>query len=133
MKYEKSCGAIIYKDDCVLLVKHNQGHISFPKGHEEYGETEQETALREVKEETGLDIVLENDFREVITYSPRENVIKDVVFFIGKYKGGKIVKQESEIADIKWIKFSQASLMITYKEDKEVFTKFINYIRRNNE
>lgn len=133
MKYEKSCGAIIYKDDCVLLVKHNQGHISFPKGHEECGETEQETALREVKEETGLDIVLENDFREVITYSPRENVIKDVVFFIGKYKGGKIVKQESEIADIKWIKFSQASLMITYKEDKEVFTKFINYIRRNYE
>ena len=60
MKKEKSCGAVIYKFEenevYVLLLKHNLGHWSFAKGHVEAGETEVETAKREVKEEVGLDI-----------------------------------------------------------------------------
>lgn len=58
MKYEKSCGAIVIEDGKVLLVKHNAGHWDFPKGHVEEGETEFETAIREVKEETNIDIKL---------------------------------------------------------------------------
>ena len=59
MKSEKSCGAIVLSPDNtnrkVLLIKHeNGGHWAFPKGHVEEGETEVETALREIKEETGL-------------------------------------------------------------------------------
>ena len=57
MEYnEKSCGCIIIDKDRVLLVKHNAGHWDFPKGHMEDGETEIETAIREVKEETNLDV-----------------------------------------------------------------------------
>ena len=59
---EKSCGALVYrkKQDKVelLLIKHrNGGHWSFPKGHVESGENEYQTALREIKEETGLDLL----------------------------------------------------------------------------
>ena len=60
MKFEKSCGAIIVRknDDTfeTLLIKMVKGHWSFPKGHVENDETEVETALREIKEETNLDI-----------------------------------------------------------------------------
>ena len=57
--YEKSCGGIIFyktkQNTKILLVKNNNGRYwSFPKGHIEEGETEQETAIREIKEETGL-------------------------------------------------------------------------------
>ena len=53
MQKEKSCGAIIYnKNKEVLIVKHNAGHWDFPKGHVEENETEIQTAIREVKEET---------------------------------------------------------------------------------
>ena len=57
MTKEKSCGAVIFNnEDKVLIVKHNAGHWDFPKGHMEAGETEKQTALREVKEETKIDI-----------------------------------------------------------------------------
>ena len=71
--YEKSCGGIIFyktkQNTKILLVKNNNGRYwSFPKGHIEDGETEQETAIREIKEETGLDVTLVNNFREISDY-----------------------------------------------------------------
>ena len=64
MQYEKSCGAIVFRkyhgNTELLLIKHaNGGHWSFPKGHVEPGETEQETAAREVKEEVAIDVACE--------------------------------------------------------------------------
>ena len=56
MLEEKSCGAIVYNNEGkVLIVQHNAGHWDFPKGHVENNETEVETAVREVKEETNID------------------------------------------------------------------------------
>ena len=59
MSYEKSCGAVVFRkyhgNIELLLIKHVVGgHWSFPKGHVEAGESERQTALREVREETGL-------------------------------------------------------------------------------
>ena len=62
MKKEKSCGVIVIKRENeefkILLLEHQKGHISYPKGHVEENETEEDTALREVKEETNLDVKL---------------------------------------------------------------------------
>ena len=70
---EKSCGAVVYKYEnneiLVLLEKMKKGHISIPKGHVENDETEIQTALREIKEETNLDVVIDTGFKEVISYS----------------------------------------------------------------
>ena len=70
MMHEKSCGAIVYRkyhgNTEILLIKHiNSGHWSFPKGHVEEGETEEETAKREIMEETGIDVNLDTTFREI--------------------------------------------------------------------
>ena len=63
MEKEKSCGAIIYNNNKeVLIVKHNAGHWDFPKGHMEYQEDEFQTAIREVKEETNLDVELFKEY-----------------------------------------------------------------------
>ena len=88
MKREKSCGALVYRitqngQKELLFIKHRHGtHWSFPKGHMEEGENEVQTALREVKEETGLDIDLEGDFRQSVEYYPKPNVKKQVVYFL---------------------------------------------------
>ena len=79
MKHEKSCGGLIYREHegetHILLLKHRcGGHWSFPKGHMEAGETEMETALREIREETGLRVFLREGFREAVEYSPKPNV-----------------------------------------------------------
>ena len=67
MKYEKSCGAIIIKEGKVLLLQEVEGHWSFPKGHVENNETEIETVVREVKEETNLDIIIDESKRYITT------------------------------------------------------------------
>ena len=69
MGYEKSCGAVVFRryhgNTELLLIKHTAGgHWSFPKGHVEKGETEEETAVREVYEETHIQIDLCPGFRE---------------------------------------------------------------------
>ena len=60
MKKERSCGAVVYKREydrtLFLLERMVQGHISLPKGHMEAGETEEETARREIREETALEL-----------------------------------------------------------------------------
>ena len=128
MQYEKSCGAIVYRkfhgNTEILLRKHvNSGHWSFPKGHVEEGETEEETALREVKEETGIDILVDTSFRETVQYYPRKDTQKIVVYFLGKARNYDFVPQEEEIAAIKWVEIGNAAAMLTYENDKTIVAK----------
>lgn len=81
MKHEKSCGAICYTREegapRVLVICHRYGgHWAFPKGHVEAGESEEETAMREVREETGAQVRVRPGYREVTTYSPAKGVTR---------------------------------------------------------
>lgn len=133
MKYEKSCGAIIYKYEensvYLLMVMHiNGGHWSFPKGHVENDETEPETAIREIKEETGLDVVIDTSFRQVVTYSPRNGVTKDVVYFAAVPVTLDFVPQKEEISKIKWVSLNEAENTVTFDNDKKLVKLFTHYI-----
>lgn len=122
MTTEKSCGAVIFNaEGKVLIVKHNAGHWDFPKGHMEAGETETQTAIREVKEETNIDIDIIEEYRYESHYSPKENVEKTVVFFLAKSKSDKLVKQDAEIANIGWFSNSEALDILTYDNAKEIY------------
>ena len=128
MPYEKSCGALVYRtphgNTEILLIKHiNSGHWSFPKGHVEQGETEVETALREIKEETSLDVLIDPTFRETVTYFPRKDTQKVVVYFIAKAKTFDYVPQEDEIAETRWVDIGHAVQMLTYENDKTIVNK----------
>ena len=128
MLHEKSCGAIVYRKHHgnleILLIKHvNSGHWSFPKGHVENDETEVETAIREIKEETGLDVIIDPTFRETVTYFPKKDTQKVVVYFIAKAKNYDYVRQEEEIADIKWVDVGYATSVLTYENDKSIVNK----------
>ena len=125
MKYEKSCGAIVVDDEKVLLVKHNAGHWDFPKGHVEEGETEIETAIREVKEETNIDIKIEKENKYISEYSPKENVMKTVIYFIGEKVGGEDKPQIEEVSDVEWLDVNKAVERITHQRSKEIMMKVI--------
>ena len=126
--YEKSCGAIvIYRDGRsykILLVRnHNGRNYSFPKGHVEKGETEQQTAIREVKEETGLDIEIIDSFREVADYCPFGKIKKRVVFFMAQTFSDKVTLQEEEIDSYIWVDLFEAHHRCTYDNDLRVIRK----------
>ena len=132
MKKEKSCGALVVRRrdgvEEILLIKHNGGHWAYPKGHVEAGETEEETALREVKEETGLTVKLDTRYREMVTFSPAPHVLKDVIYFIATVVSGKETPQLSEVSDLKWVPFSEANKYITYDNDCRLFKKAKDFI-----
>ncbi len=123
---EKSCGCIIINDDKVLLIKQTKGHWGFPKGHVEKDETEIETATREVKEETNLDVAIDENKRYTMKYVTDKGKLKEVVLFIAKCVGGDIERQESEISDIKWLDFNEALKKITYDNTRELFKKVLD-------
>jgi len=107
------------------------GHWSFPKGHVEQGETEIETALREVKEETGLTIELFNGFREQVTYSPRPGIKKDVVYFLGFARDSRTTRQEEEISEIRWINLDQTYNYLTYDNDRRLIQSAKRYMKQH--
>lgn len=123
MKYEKSCGAVIWRNADgareYLLILNKKGNVSghwgFPKGHVEAGESEEETAQREILEETGLTVKSFADgFRKVNHYSPRQNVEKDAVYFLTEVENTDIRIQASEIADYIWCGYEQAVELVTH-------------------
>ncbi|MBR2027751.1 MAG: NUDIX domain-containing protein [Oscillospiraceae bacterium] len=138
MKKEKSCGAIVFylKEDKeqILLIKHaNSGHWSFPKGHVEAGETEVETAVREIKEETGVNAIIDTRFREVVTYSPKKDVLKDVVYFFATTNDYETSNQEEEVSDIRWMDMDKVLGNVSYKNDKELVKKAIAFYKKYKE
>ncbi|MBT2731831.1 NUDIX domain-containing protein [Carnobacterium sp. ISL-102] len=133
MKQEKSCGAIIVTKGIeppkFLLIKHhNGGHWAFPKGHVEGTETEEETALREIMEETHLTVELDTHFRHVVHYSPYEGTVKDVIYFIAYAAEQAIQKQEEEVLDSTWLSFEEALALITYENDRTILEAAMNYL-----
>ncbi len=136
MLHEKSCGAIVYRrfhgNIEILLIKHvNSGHWSFPKGHVEGEETEVETAHREIKEETGLDVIIDQTFRETVSYSPKRDTQKIVVYFLARAKNYDFNRQVEEISEIRWVDIVHANNLLTYENDKTIVTKARAAIRLN--
>lgn len=133
MKQERSCGAVVYRKKQgeleLLLIRHkNGGHWAFPKGHVEKDETDEETALREIREETGLSVKLKTDFRMSVTYSPKPGVMKDVIYFAAKAeKDAKVTAQEEELLGFCWLPPAEAMERVTYQNDKDILFGFLAY------
>lgn len=134
MKKEKSCGAIVYRVASgqvhVLLLRPRHGrHWSFPKGHMEKDENEFETAVREVREETGLSISIKKGFRETISYRPKSSVLKDVVYFVAEATSNQIKMQKTEIGDIRWINIYDAPDHVTHQNDRDLMYKATSFLK----
>lgn len=117
---EKSCGIVVFDHGKVLLIKHNSGHISFPKGHVEPGETEKETAFREVKEETGIEAKILSDKTFKNKYSPKEGYMKDVFYFVGEKVGGELKPQLEEVSICDFFDIDSANKTLTYDIDRKI-------------
>jgi len=115
----------------LYLIEHSSlGHYTLCKGHVEADETEEETALREIKEETSLDVTIDTNFRRTITYSPYPNIIKDVVFFVA-YSESKMKAldlHDDEVISSEWLPFEEAYNIVTFNSDKKVLTSANEYI-----
>lgn len=126
MEKEKSCGAVVIKDNNeILLVKTIRGFFGFPKGHVEAGETEEETAIREVKEETGIDIEIISDKKFILTYKVNNVIDKDVILFIAKPISNELLRQECEISEVKWVNIDKVEEYFDFDNIKTLWNEEI--------
>ncbi len=124
----KSCGAIIYRRSLVgiryLLLRHeNGGHWSFPKGHTEKGESERETAVREIHEETGLHPHFRHGFYERIYYLTPKGRRKEVVYFLARVWKPRLRVQVDEISEYRWASYAEARSLLTFENTRLLLDK----------
>ncbi|MEI6578990.1 MAG: NUDIX domain-containing protein [Eubacteriales bacterium] len=126
--YERSCGAIVFRNinDEIrfLLIKNKRSaHWGFPKGHIELGETQAQTAIREVLEETGLHIEIVPEFVSKSEYTIQKKVEKSVTIFLAKTTDTKTTIQREEVEDYIWLNYDKAFEMLRFENDKTILEK----------
>ncbi len=137
MKYEKSCGAVVFTriDDKIkyLLVSNLQGVFGFPKGHIEGNETEEETALREVYEETNLKVKLIGDFKTTDEHliPSKKDTVKQIVYFLGEFDNSeKIIFQKSELSGVRLVAYEEAIELFQFESSKRILTEANKYLEK---
>ena len=114
-----SAGAFIFRQGDngreLLMVEGRRGW-SMPKGHIEYGETPEEAALREVREETGIEAEIIPGF-SFKTVSGLKGEHRAITYFKASYKGGTLKAQTEEVKSAAWIPAEKCEGLLRFKED----------------
>ena len=137
MLREKSCGAVVFikKENSTkyLLLNYTAGHWDFVKGNVESNETEKETVLRELKEETAIvDAHFLDGFKETIAYFYRRQgltVHKEVVFFIIETHTEKVELSFEHVGYI-WLDYKPAMEKLNFKNAKDVLQKAHDFLKK---
>lgn len=103
----------------------------FPKGTPDPGETIEETALREVREETGLDVAIVRSLGTIEYWFavPGERVHKIVHFFLMRATGGDVARHDHEYDDVRWVGVDDARRMLTYDTYRHMLDRAIEALR----
>ena len=134
MIYEKSCGAVVFtrmnNEIKYLLIRNLTGIYGFPKGHVEQGETEEQTALREVFEEVGLAVKLVSGFRSEDEHPipQKENKMKQIVYFLGEYSNQEFTYQKEELTDALLTDYETAMTLFQFDSSKRILTEANNFL-----
>ena len=134
-RHEKSCGAVVY---CLegngiryLLVRSISGVWGFPKGHMEGNEKEHETALREIREETGLKVCFVDGFRLEDHYQlNKKNALKTVVYYLAFYENQKPQLPDHEIMELRAVDYKEAQELLQFDSLRTILREADAFIRK---
>ncbi len=131
---ERACGVVVYRRRLgavhYLLVRQHDGNWGFPKGHMDAGESERETAVRELREETNLSVTLREDFREMITYRLPSGQQKWVTYFLGRARRFSTTRRRhAEIAELAWLPYEEARRRVSFDNARAVLDRAERRIR----
>ncbi|MBO0767852.1 MAG: NUDIX domain-containing protein [Solirubrobacterales bacterium] len=128
---EFSYGGVVVRGDKIVVtvpIKRSQDGskvLALPKGHAESGETPQEAALREVREEAGVKGKLGPEIGHVTYHYERKKKMryKQVTFYLIEYRSGDPDDHDHEMEDAYWLSFDKAIKRLTYKGEREIVVR----------
>lgn len=134
---EYSAGAIIYYSEnghtLYLILQYAGGHWDIPKGHIEAGETRVQAAIREIKEETNLDVIVDQGFEKSFSYlfrNPHGILVSKTVYIFVAQAFNKDVILSHEHKNFAWLPFDKITDKTTYENTREVLRAAQNYIKK---
>lgn len=98
---------------------------TLPKGTPHPGETTEETAVREVAEESGLEVSIVRPF-DSIAYTfvqGRTRIYKTVHYFLMVPTGGDLARHDHEFDEVRWIGFDEAAAMLTFETERALVAR----------
>ena len=138
MPREISCGAVVFKKNQevnYLLLRYEEGHWDFVKGNTEPNESEKDTVIRELEEETGIiEAQFIEGFREKISYFYRRGgntVYKEVVFFLTQTRESRVVLS-SEHVGYKWLSYQKATERVTFDTAKSILKRAHQFLENHD-
>ncbi len=131
--YEKSAGAVVYtvtnRRIKYLLIKSPNGDVGFPKGHVEFGETEEEAALREIFEETSVETRLCDGFKEHVEYVMPSGKTKRVIYYVAEYENQIPTHNEGfENNEYMLLEYNEARQTLSFDNMKEILERANSFI-----
>jgi 8-oxo-dGTP pyrophosphatase MutT (NUDIX family) len=133
---ERSAGGVVVRGDEVVVIvptrRDAQGNrvLALPKGHVDPGETPDRTALREVREETGVDARIVEKLGDVRYFYQREGkrIFKRVTFYLLAYRGGSLEDHDDEVEHARWMALAEAAEALSYEGEREMAERALSAI-----
>jgi 8-oxo-dGTP pyrophosphatase MutT (NUDIX family) len=106
----------------VAVVRVRDQILALPKGHPEKGESARDAAMREVREETGLETTPVEKLGDIRYWYARDGdrVLKIVSFFLLRYRSGRLEDHDHEVEEALWIPLEEAPARLAYRGEKEM-------------
>jgi 8-oxo-dGTP diphosphatase len=134
---EFSAGGVVVRDEkCVVIVPTRRAAdgskvLALPKGHPEDGESAADAALREVREEAGVESRLVEKLGDVRYWYTRDGrrIAKVVSFFLLEYLSGEVSDHDREVEDARWLALDRATRELTYKGERDMASRALLRLR----
>jgi 8-oxo-dGTP diphosphatase len=134
---EYSAGGVVYRPngnsfDVALIYRTRHDDWSIPKGHIEAGESREQAALREIKEETGLDVRIVSPIGEAVYFFRKRGgdlVRKTVYHYLMEALTTELGKPNWEVTEARWVPITEARSLLSYEKDREMIDKAIDVLR----
>lgn len=133
-----SSGGLVYRVSGdlidVILISRLGGKVwCLPKGHVEAGESFEQAAQREVREETGVEAQVITELGEVQYWYydkwTKKRIFKTVHFYLLNYLKGDVQNHDREVDEACWFSIEKALALLTYSSEKEIFQKALKSLQ----